>query len=366
MSNYRVNNPSSKQLKITYTFLMAPIRFMAIASGQVFTKYWLPAYKRGVIEIVGTITLEDPEISQLDPAFESIPVYLTNSEQHTLNLLIEHSDKFEAIALLVPADIRLTILKKILSEPRLNLKKIYLEKPFTRSLLELEEYFELIKENSSRLHFAGKYAYGRADLLIQKLLDYSDFPIFINATMIEGTKYFSKITGNIEENLYVKDGPELDIGFHMLNIVSLYIQSKKVKIVDIKVNENSVKDLSAIRPYFLKKFGFAAEVTFLLDNQIQIPVFLSVGKADCVSERHIDFDFQDKRVVQHYTVTNAKDPVFVIEEDTATFIGEHPIDYLYYSRELSPSLFCKQSKQEQINSIDINRVCLEIKHRREN
>ena len=242
---------------------------------------------------------------------------------------------------------------------------MFIEKPYTKNLSQIEEFKNLIKKYPGRLHFSGKYSYGRADNLIKILSTSDELPLFINAVMIEGSKYFNKVMDNQKNSLYFKDGPELDLGFHILNISATYLNSKEDKIRDILINRDTVMDLNCIRPYFLPNLGFVAEVVFTLNSGKAVPLYLQVGKADCVSNRHIDFDFKDKRIVQYFTTLDSSDPVYEVREDTRELVANHEPGYLYYSKELGPEVFCKQTPYEQEISIEINKVCMQIKDIRE-
>ncbi|OGC69323.1 hypothetical protein A2415_03030 [candidate division WWE3 bacterium RIFOXYC1_FULL_39_7] len=335
---------------------------MVIGCGQVFDKYWVPAHEKAQLVISGIISKNDTQQKHLNSGF---PYHPTDSTKNTIEILMNTSDSYGAIALLVPADVRLELLTAILSQPKLQTKKVFIEKPYTKDLSQIKEFKNLIKKYPGRLHFSGKYSYGRADNLIQILSKTDDLPLFINAVMIEGSKYFNKVMDNQNTDLYFKDGPELDLGFHILNISAMYLNSKEDKIRTILINKNTVMDLNCIRPYFLPNLGFVAEVVFTLNSRRTVPLYLQVGKADCISNRHIDFDFKDKRIVQYFTTLDASDPVYEVREDTRELLAKHKPGYLYYSKELSPEAFCKQTTYEQEIDMEINRICMQIKDIRE-
>lgn len=339
---------------------MKPLRFCVIGCGQVFSKYWVPALRKEEVALSAVISLESKEIfSSSHPNLSDI-YFQTNSVKETIKKLCEIED-YDVIALLVPADIRLNYLKEIIDTPKLDGKKIFIEKPFAKTLEVLDEYKKIISDHYKRLHFASKYAIGRADILLEQLINYDEYPLFINAVMIEGTKYFENINTKNEDNPFVKDGPELDIGFHLLNIVAAYFTKKHGNLEEILINKDTVTDFHNIRPHFIPNFGFMAEVSFVLKDGNSIPMYLQVGKADCTNDRHLDFEYKERVISQEYTTLSAMDPVFITSEDNKNLVNVHDKDYLYYSKELHPDIFCKQSKEEQQLMLDITRICLEIK-----
>jgi predicted dehydrogenase len=343
---------------------MKAVNYWVIGCGKVFAKYWLPLVINKEINLAGVTSLRSPAEFNHHYLRLGINYHQTKDVETTLQILIKQRSKYGVIALLLPADVKLELIKQILIEPKLRDKLVFVEKPYTRNILELNEYNQIIKMSHSRLHLSSKYRTGRAQILHQCLLKQKMFPTQINGYLIEGSKYFNLLNINKKHNLYFKDGPELDLGFHLLDIVMAYMRQKSDTDFSVKIKSNSVNDLYGVREGFLPKLGFKAELIFKLTDGQVVPMSLAAGKVIGQMERHLDFDFGDNNISQTYTTTNADDPVYMISENGKELLDQHPPHYGYYAREFQRDILGKQTWQEQRDLLEVNRVCIQLKELR--
>lgn len=346
-----------------------PLEFIIVGSGQVVDKYWMPANLDKLVSVIGIVSLENENNfrtrnNKYDGDFAS-----RNTHKEIVDYIEQMISKYPSahIALAVPADIRLTLLIEILSRdsvPATSL--IFLEKPYARTADEIATYRELVKNHSNRLHFSGKYANGRADILIKHLPD-NQVPDRITARLIEGGDYFNVVKLRLMEvgtHPYMIDGPELDLGFHLTDIITVaadtFGQFDSFDII-------SVKDASEEIDRFEPGFGFTAELVLHTKSGKCINFSLVAGKRDGQNERFVEFDYENERYRQLYTVGHASDPVQIhlkngiIKNEDYKTIEEHPERYNYYARELHKNVFGSQTQEDQFRSLYITEVMIQIR-----
>lgn len=343
-----------------------PLDFVVVGSGQVVDKYWLRSVADGNARIPVIVSLE-PEDSfrKRNPGFDGA-YHKSESVADTLALVssIVKGKPQPNIALVTPVDVRLDLAQEILKDPDLSEARLYIEKPYAEDLERLTAFEKLVAEYTPRMHLSGKYANVRAGILYPHLPQ-GRVPKRITARLIEGTEYFTIVREKLAKegyHQYLVDGPELDMGFHLTNIVTSASERfggiSRLRITD-------VYDLSKANPQFEEHFGFGAELVIQTKNGDTIFVDLQAGKADAPNERFIEFDYGDMIVGQEYTVGDARDPVYVVADGVKETVSEHPKGFNYYAGELLPAVFCKQKPEQQQNSLFATRVCLELKKRRQ-
>ncbi|MCC7289784.1 hypothetical protein IT417_00835 [bacterium] len=330
-----------------------------------FKKYWFKALAANQVKVDRVISLEEPE--QFESSFPSLRhAYLkSNDIEHTFSSIPLEGD-FDAIALLIPSHLKCQLVKKVLDTRAFDNKKVFIEKPYYIDEADLQVYKNLIESYGNRLYFSSKYAFSRADIFISSLVKEEGLPHKFIIRMFEGHKYYGSVMEQLKifkRHLYLQEGPELDLGFHMINIVLKFISA----LPDVELKScaiESCSDLSTKFKFFNQGFGFGAKLTIHLDKNRAIPVELEVGKASCDDERYIIADYGTHQVKQLYTTSNASDPVERIKNGKSQVIATHAPDYLYYSNELLPQNFGKQSKNEQFLQLHTNKICLDLKETR--
>lgn len=341
----------------------SPLKFIVIGSGQVVDKYWLRSVKDGSIQITDIVSLEaESHFRGRNPDFQGT-YNQSASVAETLSKVIDLAKKRTSpnVALATPTDIRLELVTGILSCS--DQARLFIEKPYADNQTSLDAYRELLARYSPRMHFSGKYANGRANILYSHLPK-GVVPEKITGRLIEGTEYFNIVMKKLAaegKHQYLIDGPELDIGFHLLDIIGVgsdrFGGTKAIQV-------NKVWDLNSTRPEFEVDYGFGAELE-VQTSQGKILVDLQAGKADASNERFIMFDYGDFTVWQEYTVGNSKDPVCIQRGGSNRLVAQHPDGYNYYAHDLHPQVFCHQSSSQQQLSLSNTGICLDIKRTRQ-
>lgn len=337
--------------------------FIVIGSGRVVDKYWLPSQVDGSVKITGIVSIE-PEKSFRKRAPEFIGKYYHSmSADNTLTILASLAKKTRNlnVANVATSDVRLFFTQKILVDNIFDTTRLFLEKPYATNFRDIESFADLSKHYYSRLHFSRKYANGRSDILNSVLPVRS--PVKITGRLIEGTEYFDVIKDKVDKGYYqyLLDGPELDLGFHLLDVIcSVFQRSSGLKKIQVK----EVYDLSRQTDSFEPNYGFGAILKACLCDGSEICIDLQAGKGNVQNQRFIEFDYGDVAFRQEYTVRDSQDPVFRIESGVKSAITQHGKRYNYYAKELHPNFFCKQTHCQQLNSLFMNKICLDIKTRR--
>lgn len=343
--------------------LHLPLNFIVIGSGQVVDKYWFRSKAMGQIGISSIVSLEN------EVAFRGrYPEYdgqyrQSSSAGETLELVSRLSREIPNpnIAVVTSADVRLELVRGILEHA--NGSRVFIEKPYGTTHEEIDQMRQLLLRYSNRIHLSGKYATGRADILFPHLPE-GKTPERISARIIEGTDYFNIVKEKVRSqgwHQYLIDGPELDIGFHMLDITGV-ASNKFGGIKDSKIA--TAFDLSQARPDFVPGYGIGATVLITNSEGKVIRMDIQAGKADAPNERFIDFDYGDFRIVQEYTVGEALDPVYSVSNGNKQTLAQHPSGYNYYATELSPQSFCNQTLSQQLQSLHMTDLCLDLRDQR--
>lgn len=341
----------------------SPLDFIVIGSGQVVDKYWLRSEADGSVKIPAIISLE-PEQSfrTRNPNFEGRYHQSTSVGDTLLRVEALVSGGISPnIAIATPANVRLALVSGVLSSS--NEARVFVEKPYAGNQADLDAFGDLISRYPMRMHLSGKYANGRANILYTHLPD-GVAPRNIVGRLIEGTQYFNIVkerVANEGTHPYLVDGPELDLGFHLADILAV-ASGKFGGIEALRIAR--VYDLSLERAEFEAQYGFGAVLEIKNSGHEPILVDLQAGKADAPNERFMEFDYGDSTVGQEYTVGDSIDPVYVLRDGIKRVVAKHPPGYNYYSRELHPSVFSQQSPNQQALSLFITRVCLDIKRHR--
>ncbi len=247
----------------------------------------------------------------------------------------------------------------ILLDYELSKSKLFLEKPYSTKDEELNEYLLLIESYSSRLHFSGKYANGRADIFYKNLPPI--LPIEIDASLIEGTDYYNIVAEKFEKegkHSFLEDGPELDLGFHLIDIVTnALISIDPIKDMEILNSE----ELSNSDIHFKPGYGFKAELLITTVKGKKIILRLQAGKADTSNNRYVEFYYGAYKIRQEYTVGYTDDPVYMIDKNGQALLDKHHEGYNYYANELKKGNFCSQSQLSQIASINSTKIVCQLK-----
>lgn len=342
----------------------APLDFIVIGSGEVVSKYWLRSEADGSLKIPAIVSLEPEEtFRQRNPSYrggysQTTSVDDTLSRVTTLMLGQDRPN----IALETSAEVRLAITTGILSSS--DQARLFIEKPYVSTRADLDEFGNLIAVFSNRLHLSGKYANGRANILYPYLPE-GKVPERVKGRLIEGTEYFEVVKRKLLADgvhQYLVDGPELDLGFHLVDIIG--VGSQRFGGIE-RVQVNRVYDLKEERPEFEEHYGFGAELGIWNSTGTLIIVDLQAGKADGSTERFIEFDYGDFVIGQEYTPGDSIDPVYVARDGFRQTVIQHPSGYNYYAQELHPLIFCRQSQIQQMFSLYNTSVCLDIKARRQ-
>lgn len=338
--------------------------FTLIGSGEVVGKYWLRSEAEGLVRIPNIVSLE-PEKSfrQRNPTYKG-GYYQTRSLEETVSRVISltQGQNQPNIGLATPAEVRLVLATEILSNS--NQARLLIEKPYASTKEGLDEFGNLIQKYFDRLHLTGRYGNSRADILYPHLPE-RRVPSEITGRLIEGTQYFEivKRKFNTEGNhQYLTDGPELDLGFHLMDIIGVGSQRfGGIKTIQI----NYVCELSQVRRDFEKHYGFGAKLVVTNSSGDSIIVDLQAGKADAPNERFIEFNYGDLIIGQEYTTGDSIDPVYILRNSSRQTVSQHPSGYNDYAQELQPSVFCHQSRTQQLLSLANTALCLDIKERRQ-
>ncbi len=351
--------PKKKVLNTT------PLDFVVIGSGQVVDKYWLRSHVDRSVNITDIVSLEpEKTFRQRNTNFVG-RYYHSSSVDDTFAVLVKLGEKEGDlnIANVATSNIRLDLTQRILWNPCFGNTRVFVEKPFASNRQDLDTFADLIKEHSSRLHFSGKYSNGRANILYPCLPE-GKFPTKIKGRLIEGAEYFRVIKKREEReggHPYLNDGPELDLGFHLLDIIGIAFQ----KFGGIRrLRLKKVYDLCQRREEFEPNYGFGSEMeayTLLGDT---ILLDLQAGKANTLNERFIEFYYKEAVYGQEYTVGDSIDPVYRVENGEKTTIAQHETGYNYYAQELSSAVFCKQTTGQQLASLSNIGISLDIRKRR--
>jgi hypothetical protein len=251
----------------------------------------------------------------------------------------------------------------------LTRKLFFSLRPYARTLAEIDAFEELVKDHGEQLHFSGKYAEGRADIFYDQLPP-GVVPKKIVANLLEGTEYFQVVKERVKatgSHPYLDDGPELDLGFHLLDIITT--ASDKFGGVD-KVIVNWVTDPAESNPaHFEPGYCFRASLTLTTLQGEAVEILLAAGKYNGPNERNITFEYEGYEFTQQYTVGQATDPVSKTSHnedgtDTTEVLAEHLPGYNYYATELQPSVFGQQSSKKQQLSLLCMRLAIKLKTER--
>lgn len=351
-----------------------PLSFILVGSGQVVDKYWMPAQNDGLVKIAAIVSLEEKAaFVRRYPDFTGDFCTLSqdeNNEQLIQTIAkLSHDHPDAQIALVIPAGDRLAVTQALLEHHLLNpTTTLFLEKPYARTSEEIAAFSALLDQFGDQLHFSGKYATGRADILYPQLPQ-GRVPRSIEATLLEGEQYYRVVTDRIARtgsHPYLDDGPELDLGFHLLDIITTAAQRfGGIKYILI----DSATDLSQVREDFEPSFGFTAALTLITNSDEEVPVTLSAGKYTGDNDRRISFVYDDKTIQQQYTVGSAIDPVTEIchvgeREISKKQLAQHAAGYRYYASELSQNQFCHQDHLQQQLSLLCGELAIQIKQQR--
>lgn len=349
LQNHELDKPSTLQ-------------FTVIGGGQVVDKYWLRSAQEGLVKIEDIISLEPEATFRETHPNLAINYYQTRSDEETITRLIETGATNVAIA--TPTAARLSLTRSILTNPKLAHIRLFIEKPFAGNYNELAEFEDLIVQHSDRVHLAGKYAQGRADIFFQQLPQ-DRLPDRITARLIEGSDYYKVVRERVEKegtHPYIIDGPELDLGFQLLDVIGVWAQRigeydgfEIVSIADASQTETSIEP----------GYAFTGVVNLRTRSGKVIPIDIQAGKVDGSNNRSMTFHYTspgaELNVMQEYTAGVAIDPVYV----NGIRVTQHPSDYNYYARELQPDMFAHQNRGEQQVGIEATKISLDMKWRRE-
>lgn len=351
-----------------------PLNFVVIGSGQVVDKYWMRSVGKGNVTITKIVSLESEEAFRKRHTNFSGEYHQLGSPDDTFAVLAQIAQESNTplnIANAATSGVHLSLTQRILSDDRFANARLFIEKPYASSQEDLDAFKDLIKQHSSRLHFSSKYASGRADILYRNLpLDRP--PQRITCRLLEGSEYFSVVKERVKttgDHPYLHDGPELDLGFHLLDIVagaSLRFSGIKEMRIKSVYDLGSPREEDGVKPRddFEPGYGVGAELELKTKSDDIITVDLQAGKFDGEDERSVEFDYGTIAYRQEYTTGNAFDPVYVVIGGIKGTLARHDADYDYYARELSPTVFCRQTPEQQLLSIFNTEVAMEIERRR--
>jgi hypothetical protein len=341
-----------------------------IGSGQVVDKYWFRALGRGLVNITGIVSLEDESaFRERHPDFKG-RYHQTKTLEETVEFLagVIPLDKESIIANVATANVRLPLTKLFLQDERFDHTKLFLDKPYGVSIDEIRTLRDLIEQYPDRIHLSGKYAAGRGNILY-KHLPLNIIPKSIDAKLIEGTPYFRIVNDRVQKegsHPYLVDGPEWDIGFHIMSIIAEAADRfggfSHFKLVH-------TADTSTHRPGFDPGYGFTAGIFLVTREGVKIPVETQVGKSKTASERFVKFNYSHRNfnytICQYYPTGKAIDPVFVVSDNKIKEFEEHTREHDYYAAELQPELFGHQSHEKQMRLISIAEFCFKLKEARQ-
>lgn len=328
-----------------------PLDFMIIGSGDVVSKYWMRSHREKLLRITHIVSLETEEsFRSRHPEYEG-EFYQTTTNKNTYEYFASHINKKPTnIALVATSDTRFPLLSHMLSDNRFVSAQFFIEKPYVSNRDEYQKLSTYVKIEPHRLHFSRRYTTGRADILLSALPK-DVLPTRITARLIEGSEYFQsvqrKTRGNEKRQNHVDVGPEIDMGFHLIDIT---LNASRLFGGKSSFQLQNSQDLSSLRNGFLPGYGFQADIQIHLEGSQPIPFDIQVGKADVENERFIDFDYGDYSIKQVYTVGNAQDPVYKVlhtDPEHPILLAKHSLEHNYYAVELSSGKFCHQSHSEQ-------------------
>lgn len=344
---------------------MSPTRFTLVGAGQVVHKYWLPSELQSHISIDHVVSLESPEIIS-----RRMPGHLTRYQpttglDQTINIIKSFGPK-QNIALLIPDD------KLRLADSLLNLGSpysfsIFWEKPYFSDISDYPAILHLINKYPHRIHLSGQYSFSRADILYPQL-PIGRIPVRVVANLLEGSPYFDSVSSyqpGLSSHHFVHDGPELDLGFHLLDVVATFCRLRVSPVRKIHITPSSVSDLSLIHTDWQPGHGFTAGLIIELEDGRSFPMELTAGKFSGVTHRRLEFIYPEFSISQDFTSPDSSDPVFQSAPGIPRRqLDSHPAGYNYYSREISPSVFLHQTHQNQLTKILLHTVCLDIRNAR--
>ena len=322
--------------------------FIVIGTGSVFEKYWLPLQKKENINILQAYSI------QKERDLNRIEYKKINQAEDVSKDIIKKGYNNFIIAILTPSNNRRLYINSLLKNLKGKNYKIFIEKPYFRNLEEVSYYKKLIKTFSKHFYFSNKYCNSRANILFPNL-PRNQIPTEIRGFLIEGSDYFNKII-NSNSNTYLEDGPELDLGFHLVDIITKAYYNKNFQD-SIKIN--LAEDLLLRNKKFLKNFGFYSELKYKYKNS-EIKISLQAGKADTENKRGIIFKYKNFAIYQEYTYGSNMDPVFKVTKGKRSILSTHSKDYNYYENEITN--IDNQTLEEQERLINVNRICIEMKN----
>lgn len=290
------------------------------------------------------------------------------SDEETLAILreIEGSEGLSNVALLTPADDRIPFIEKFLKEQAFSDSVLFIEKPFGRIHEEIEAMRHLDREYPGRLHFSEKYTH-RADDFVNKASGAVFVPDKIEAKMIEGGHYYD-VVKNRRNHPYRKDGPELDLGIHILGIISAIAEKLGgFEGFEVVSASDPATDASQPKDQYDKGFVCTANLTLKVKNGKSIPVSLAVGKAKGRTERYINLNYQGAiELKQQFSEQGAHDPVSLslLGNLARMSLRSDAENFQYYLQELEGELG-QHTPSEQSRILDVNDTCITIKELRE-
>lgn len=336
-----------------------PLSFVVVGAGEVFLKYWIPADHANIVNISRIIDLRPQEEVLKTPEYES-RYQQTTGLKETLDLIRETSCL--NVAVVIPPGERLDLVESILNE--LPTKRVFIEKPFANNGASLTRYKELAVSHHDRMHFAGKYAQGRAKTMLELLPNIA--PSRIKASLVEGTRYFQKMSAALRKNgshPFLEVGPELDLGFHLLDIAGAVLLKAGYSLSEAEVCYETVADLSASNASFTPGYGFSATISVAFKDGVVIPFEIMAGKAPGPHDRQFEIIYPNGvSYRQVYSTPGHEDPVY---NHLGVIVAQHPKDYQYYAQELSPTSFGKQTLTQMLIALRANEICLELKKARQ-
>jgi len=339
-----------------------PLSFIIIGAGQVVSKYWIRASREGLVRIVKIVGLESEDVAKGNFGNGKWNYEQTRGTEQTIEIISKLvKNKNVDVALVIPPRDRLEIIKA-LSDEGLRMR-VFVEKPYADNLVDLDEYKKLITEDELvKFHFAGKYANGRANILYGQLPK-DKLPLLMEMSLIEGSEYYQYVIDRIWKegtHPYLEIGPELDLGFHLLDIGSTWARTRgrsNWKLIE-------ARELSDVNKSFGKGFGVSAKLELEVEGY-KIEVLVKAGKGDVENERFVKFRYDDGRVyIQNYSVGSASDPVFVESAGLRKELARHKDDYNYYASELRRDVFANQLIEECLGRLEVNEICLRMKEMR--
>jgi hypothetical protein len=340
---------------------MSALHFTIVGAGDIVSKYWFRSESLGQISIDHIISLERSEDFKSSHPEYADKYHPTSGNEETLEI-IKSLGPSQNIALLIPEG-KLGLAKALLDLSPKYFFTIFWEKPFISDISHLGEIQELLRTYSDRIHLSGKYGSARSDILYPHLPE-AEIPEKVEAALIEGTTYFQTIAGKIQSGNsahFVQLGPELDLGFHILDIVSTACKTRISPVKNFRFTENDISDLSKTKSNFLPNMGFTAHITVELENARTFPLNISAGKAEGPTERKIHFTYPEFSIFQEFTTPTGEDPVLKTGSGQTIELERHSPDYDYYSGELSPQKFARQTLTDQLNHVFLNQICLQLR-----